>query len=1039
MKLKSIEALLKLDMRKFLLVVLSTLASLGSYAQVTGFEVEVVDVWYGNVGSTNLDGYITYRVYLTFANQTDFLSALYGLQLTNPPFEVNPDGVDMFLETDCGCYNETSFAGFLGNTAPNVCAFIPEVCADTYWTIGLTPGGNGFLQAVATASNPVVLTGADPCSTFIDDGAVFTLFGEPHGTAGADLRNLILQITTCSTEVGVNVCAQTFVNGTQENIVEECYDTFVFQNPCLANPLPTDPIVIEELLCNGQTATVDMGVGGNGPVTYELFNQGDLTPFETQVGDPVFDGLGEGNYFIAMVDEVGCRDTSVVFSFTEPPLLEASFNLTTDNDCAADAQAQVCVEVTGGVEPYDIEANSPSNTTLTPDVNGCFSSLGCNGQNGNYAFSVTDANGCIVEEQVAVACPTLLVLTTVSSAILCNGANDGGLSINVTGGTGVVTVESTIPGFVTIAQESPITSNVSDIGPGSYTITATDANGCSETSIVNFVEPTPLEVEFSANDMQCAGQCNGQVVWNASGGSGPYSLSVTNSDGATQDPNALCAGTYTATVTDANGCTASETLVVNEPEAITFELASTNVTCNGENDGEICISGAQGGTGLIQWQIASPPSESTPYGTLACFTGLTPDTYVVNFQDAAGCLVTQGGIVIMEPAELAINVTSINVSCNGFNDGSITVAATGGTGEVNLLAPDALTLPATLNDLEPGVYDLQIEDESGCVATQTVTITEPETLTVTVVSTTDISCGGDCDGSVTLDISGGTQPTTLFFNGVPSETTGICAGDYDLVVEDANGCEATASFSIIQPDPISFLINVNPVTCTGMNDGSVNIFPIGGVGQIDWEIVEDVDPNNLFEGTYSVFGEDATGCSADTTFTVTATIITDMQVTVFTSPVTCWDEADGTATAAVTGGTLPITYQWNDPNSQTTATAVGLPDDVYSVTVTDAIGCNLSFLAEVEPTIGCFFIATAITPNGDGANDDWVIGGLEYFPESIVQVYNRWGQLLFESRGYATRWDARWNNRLVPIADYYFVITYDEAREPITGTVTVKY
>jgi gliding motility-associated-like protein len=1026
-------------MRKFLLVVFAAIASLGIYAQPTGFVVEVEDVWYGNLGAANLNGYITYRVYMTYTNPTDFLSAIYGLQLTNPPFVVNPDGEDIFIETDCNCYNETNFGGFLGNSAPAVCAFVPEVCADTYWTIGLTAGQNGFLQAVSTASNPVVLTGADPCEAFIDDGAIFTLFGEPHGTAGADLRVLILQITTCSTEIGIELCAQTFVNGTQQQIDQQCFDTFVWQNPCLANPLPTEPIVIDELLCNGQSATIDMGAGGNGAVTYELFNQGDLTPFQTQVGNPVFEGLGEGDYFVAMIDEVGCRDTSIVFGFTEPPLLEALFNQTGDNDCAADAQAQVCVDVTGGVTPYDIEALSPSNTTLTPDANGCFSSLGCNGQNGNYAFTVTDANGCVVEEQVAVACPTLLVLSSVSSAIQCNGANDGGLSISVTGGTGLVTLESTIPGFVTIVQGSPITSNVSNIGPGSYTITATDVNGCSETSIVNFVELSPLVVEFSANDMQCAGQCNGQVEWSASGGTGPYSLSVTNANGTTQNPNALCAGNYTATVTDANGCTASETLIVNEPEPIAFELVSTNVSCNGENDGEICIVSTEGGTGLIQWQIASPPSESTPYGTVGCFSGLNPDTYVVNFQDAAGCLVTQGGIVITEPADLVINVTSSNVSCNGLNDGSITVSSNGGTGSVTLVSPEATGLPAALNNLAPGVYNLQIEDESGCIATQNITITEPALLTVAVTATSDISCGGDCDGSVTLQIAGGTQPTTVFLNGVPSATTGICAGDYDLIVEDANGCEATSAFSIIQPDPISFLINVNPVTCTGMNDGSVNIFPIGGVGQIDWEIVEDVDPNNLFEGTYSVFGEDATGCSADTTFTVTATIITDMQVTVFTSPVTCWEESDGTATAAVTGGTLPITYQWNDPNSQTTATAVGLPDDVYSVTVTDAIGCNLSFLAEVEPTIGCFFIATAITPNGDGANDDWVIGGLEYFPNSLVQVYNRWGQLLFESRGYTTRWDAQWNGRFVPVADYYFVITYDEAREPITGTVTVKY
>jgi gliding motility-associated-like protein len=195
----------------------------------------------------------------------------------------------------------------------------------------------------------------------------------------------------------------------------------------------------------------------------------------------------------------------------------------------------------------------------------------------------------------------------------------------------------------------------------------------------------------------------------------------------------------------------------------------------------------------------------------------------------------------------------------------------------------------------------------------------------------------------------------------------------------------------------------------------------------------------LFEGVYNVTAVDETGCTADSTFEVLADIITDMEVTVFSSPVTCWNEGDGTATAAVTGGTLPISYQWNDPQAQITATAVGLVEEVYTVVVTDAIGCTLSYLVEVEPTVGCFFIADMLTPNGDGANDEWVIGGLEFFPSSSVQIFNRWGQLLFESKGYPNRWDGTYNGNILPIADYYYVITYDNSKDPITGTVTIKY
>lgn len=164
-----------------------------------------------------------------------------------------------------------------------------------------------------------------------------------------------------------------------------------------------------------------------------------------------------------------------------------------------------------------------------------------------------------------------------------------------------------------------------------------------------------------------------------------------------------------------------------------------------------------------------------------------------------------------------------------------------------------------------------------------------------------------------------------------------------------------------------------------------------------------------------------------------------MILTMLSSPVTCWNEQDGTVTASVDGGHLPIQYLWSDFLAQETATATGLFEDTYAVVITDSLGCTLSSAVVVEPTIGCFFIADAITPNGDGYNDEWIVGGLEFFPSSKVSVYNRWGQELFSSLGYAKRWDGRFNNAPLPMADYYYVIDFNGDQEPITGTVTLKY
>jgi gliding motility-associated-like protein len=142
----------------------------------------------------------------------------------------------------------------------------------------------------------------------------------------------------------------------------------------------------------------------------------------------------------------------------------------------------------------------------------------------------------------------------------------------------------------------------------------------------------------------------------------------------------------------------------------------------------------------------------------------------------------------------------------------------------------------------------------------------------------------------------------------------------------------------------------------------------------------------------------------------------------------------------VQNGVEPIAYSWNDPTNQTSQTAVGLNGaQQYTCIVTDAIGCRLSRSVYVEPTKGCLFVATVITPNGDGANDTWVLGGMEFFPSAKIQVFNRWGQVVFESTGYSSPWNGTYQGQLLPVADYYFIIDYSSDKEPITGTVTIKY
>jgi gliding motility-associated-like protein len=386
----------------------------------------------------------------------------------------------------------------------------------------------------------------------------------------------------------------------------------------------------------------------------------------------------------------------------------------------------------------------------------------------------------------------------------------------------------------------------------------------------------------------------------------------------------------------------------------------------------------------------------------------------------------------------------------------VTVTASGGTG-VLTASPGGEPLPFVQGDLVPGTFTFTVEDANGCSGSADAIITEPALLIATALETIDVLCGGQCNGAIQYLVEGGTIPYSYQLE--PNGTTGafsgiigsLCVGEYDLLTIDLNDCVDTLSFTISEPPALFIDVLLDAPTCTGMTDGSAIILTGGGTGEVttifdpdDYEITENAPGNysisSLGETQFVIDIFDENECTLQEVVNVIPDIITDMVITTYSSPETCWNQMDGTATVAVQNGFLPLSYEWNDPEAQTTPVATGLAsNEVYSVTVTDDIGCNLTVQVEVDPTIGCFFIANALTPNGDGANDFWLIGGLEFFPEAKVQVFNRWGQVVFESTGYPSPWNGSFEGELLPVADYYFIIDYSKDFDPIMGTVTIKY
>jgi gliding motility-associated-like protein len=1029
-----------------------TLTCLTTVAQITGYEWEIVQVHYEDYGDgQDLTGYVTHRLWVNMTNEDDFLSSVYGTELNVCD---DPDASDIMFNFDCNLFQHEITGGVYGEDQGCIFFGLPGFESgpyDSYITIGqecqgetgcdtwqayLCPNQAVWEDAFEGPINGDYFDGGD---LFIDDGAMFNLGPNPCGTAGTDLKVLLAQFTTCG-DIDFCLTARCFING-DGALTDDVTLCSIEPNPCTDEPLDPVVTILDDIDCFGELATVQVGdLTGNGDINLELYNVLDpLTPLP-QLNDNIFTGLLEGDYYVALEDAVGCRDTSVVFTLVEPDTLEFSADLTADVLCFGDATGEICFTVQGGTEPYNIELLE---TGETLDADGCFTDLTC----GDYTIEINDAGTCFESETFSVNCPEELTLQMATTDVDCNGADNGELNGNVNGGSGDITVTWTYPddSTVEIVGEDPLDVSITDLAPGEYEFLAVDTNNCQITDLFLITEPTPVITDVTTTDATCFGLCDGTIDVDAVGGTGSLDTECELLGGGPIDPNAVCAGDYVCITTDDNGCMVSDTLTILEPEEITYLIVNNPASCFGECDGSIFVQELLGGSGNIDLSL-------TPDGTFidilpdsVGWVDLCPGFYNITFTDLeTNCVITETNIEISEPPELVLNITTSDITCFGADDGIIDIGCAGGTGEIMIMSPDTVACPATLTDLAPGTYTIIIEDESGCEVSQDVELTQPDLLVITVTGTQPIGCGGDCDGVATYEVTGGTPDYVILLDGAIIQDVDLitlCAqDDYVLSVIDMNACIDSTTFTIVQPDPIEILIAVDNVTCTGMSDGSANIFGIGGIPPVTLELEDpELDLDQLSEGEYIVFATDSVGCTAQDTIVVLADIITDLQVEVFSTPLTCWNTLDGTATAAVTGGNPPIYFQWDDPAQQTTATAVGLDEDVYDVTITDDIGCTIDTLAIVEPNIGCFFIATAITPNGDGANDEWLIGGLEYFPLSKVQVYNRWGQLLYESIGYSVPWDGRHNGNKLPASDYYFIITYDETEEPITGSVTLKY
>ncbi len=782
------------------------------------------------------------------------------------------------------------------STASNLC--------NGNYSVTITDANGCFntLPAIITSPSAVTFTPTvtQPNCGVCDGSAVVNPVG---GTAGYTFiwTNGQLINTASNLCAGVYGIEITDANAcvTNSNVIINSSSTFTGET-----------ITQQNVSCSGTcdgTVTVT-AIGGTGTITYHWLHNGSSSQ--------TLNGLCAGTYFCNMTDANGCtRTASVVIGAT------TNFTITpqiSQSACSANT-GSINVNVIGGTGSYNYTwipaaANSPSLTNLAP---------------GNYTVTVSDAN-CSQTQVYSINSVNGPIVTATQNDVSCSGLCDGSISLVINGGT---------PAYTTSWSNGSSSLINNGLCVGAYSYTVTDGAGCIAVQSFSLTTGTPIV--FSTPDIDnplCNNNCNGVVTTIPSGGALPYTYSWVVSTSTTSIANALCAGNYSVTVTDANGCSSQETYTLTGPSTISVTAVVVNVNCNATATGSINLTVAGGvpGPGYnYSW---------TPTGAITeDITNLTAGTYSVVITDANGCNV-DSSFVVAEPTAIIDNSVITSAACFGNCNGSIGLAPTGGTSPYTYSWTPSANTP-TITSLCPGPQTATITDAQGCVFVFNYNVPSLTTITASTLAVNNL-CFNDCNGVLTAtNIAGGVPSYTIQWNDplgqIGNTASGLCTGNYTATITDANGCFNQIPATIGSNSQVTFTPTITQPSCDACN-GSAIVNPVGGTTPYNylWSNNQVVNTaTNLCSGVYAVQITDGNGC-VNTTNVVINSSSGITGETIVSSNVSCdASVCDGSANVTAVGGVAPISYSWVHDNS-TSQSITGLCAGTYFCNMTDANGCS---------------------------------------------------------------------------------------------------
>lgn len=591
---------------------------------------------------------------------------------------------------------------------------------------------------------------------------------------------------------------------------------------------------------NGSVTVV--ASGGTAPYTY-VWSNGST--------NSAISNLAPGTYNVVITDANGCMANKSVI-ITEPAVISNTLKVK-NVSCNGGNDASIEVTPSGGTAPFTYLWSH--NNAITATITGLVA--------GTYNVQVKDANNCIKTEQIIITQPDILTATIASKNVNCNGTYTGEATINVVGGTAPYTY-SWNNGITTATNNG--------LRPGTFSVTVTDAKGCTVNSSVTITEPTVLTVSIKQTKAGCNGAITNSVIATPSGGTQPYTYLWSNGV-TTANADNLLPGTYTLTVTDANGCKVNETVSVVATANLSLSFNKKNISCNGLSNGNV--------TAVVTGGKA-PFNYSWSTGSInPSINNLGVGTYTLTVTDDYGCTVTET-VDITQPDVLTAMHQQTNVNCYGLSEGSISLMVSGGTAPYVYQWSNGFKT-ASLNQLSAGTYTVVVTDSNNCTLAHTVNITQP-TDVATPTAVNQVFCVNDNATISNLIVSGtNVKWYKSAIAGTPlSPNDLLVSGDY-YASQTINGCESFARTGInvvINNSPIPsgysvqefcepFVPKISDLQITGTN---IKWYTAAVGGTLL------TSTSTLFNGSTYYASQTLNGCESTTRFAVKVNVYPNAQL-----------------------------------------------------------------------------------------------------------------------------------------------------------------